>query len=115
MFEIPIFNRFFVGSFVAVKTLNVRNPSQEQIQAFRNEVALLRKTRHVNVLLFMGCVSTKKILAIVTQWCEGSSLYRHIHVNESKFELLNTIEIARQTSQGMDYLHAKNIIHRDLK
>ena len=30
---------------VAVKTLNVKNPSQEQIQAFRNEVALLRKTR----------------------------------------------------------------------
>ena len=30
---------------VAVKTLNVRNPSPEQIQAFRNEVALLRKTR----------------------------------------------------------------------
>jgi len=36
-------------------------------------------------------------------------------VNEAKFELLNVIEIARQTSQGMDYLHAKNIIHRDLK
>jgi B-Raf proto-oncogene serine/threonine-protein kinase len=87
---------------VAVKTLNVKNPSTEQIQAFRNEVALLRKTRHVNVLLFMGCVSTKKILAIVTQWCEGSSLHRHIHVDESKFELLNTIEIARQTSQGME-------------
>merc|ERR1712156_187718 len=100
---------------VAVKTLNVINPSPEQTQAFKNEVALLRKTRHVNVLLFMGCVSWKKILAIITQWCEGSSLYRHIHVNESKFELLNTIEIARQTSQGMDYLHAKNIIHRDLK
>ena len=100
---------------IACKTLNVKNPSPEQIQAFKNEVALLRKTRHVNILLFMGCVCTKKILAIITQWCEGSSLYRHIHVDESKFELLNTIEIARQTSQGMDYLHAKNIIHRDLK
>ena len=33
---------------VAVKTLNVKNPSQEQILAFRNEVALLRKTRFVN-------------------------------------------------------------------
>ncbi|CAB4062530.1 BRAF [Lepeophtheirus salmonis] len=99
---------------VATKTLNVKNPSPEQIQAFRNEVALLRKTRHVNILLFMGCVS-KKIMAIITQWCEGSSLHKHIHVEESKFELLNTIEIARQTSQGMDYLHAKNIIHRDLK
>ena len=30
---------------VAIKTLNVINPSQEQIQAFKNEVALLRKTR----------------------------------------------------------------------
>ena len=29
-----------------------------------------------------------------------------------QWELLNVIEIARQTSQGMDYLHAKNIIHR---
>ena len=38
-----------------------------------------------------------------------------MHVNEAKFELLNVIEIARQTSQGMDYLHAKNITHRDLK
>ena len=31
---------------VAVKTMNVANPSSEQIQAFRNEVALLRKTRY---------------------------------------------------------------------
>ena len=40
---------------------------------FRNEVAVLRKTRHVNVLLFMGCVSKKGQLAIVTQWCEGNN------------------------------------------
>jgi len=124
--EIFIGPRIGAGSFgtvyrghwhggVAIKTLNVKNPTPAQITAFRNEVAVLRKTRHVNVLLFMGCVSKKGQLAIVTQWCEGSSLYKHLHVNEAKFELLNVIEIARQTSQGMDYLHAKNIIHRDLK
>ncbi|KAF5307595.1 hypothetical protein FQR65_LT18375 [Abscondita terminalis] len=99
---------------VAVKTLNVKIPTTSQLQAFKNEVAVLRKTRHVNILLFMGCVSKPK-LAIVTQWCEGSSLYKHLHVFETKFELFTHIEIARQTAQGMDYLHAKNIIHRDLK
>ncbi|XP_047217638.1 raf-1 proto-oncogene, serine/threonine kinase a isoform X4 [Girardinichthys multiradiatus] len=99
---------------VAVKILKVTDPTPEQLQAFRNEVAVLRKTRHVNILLFMGYM-TKDNLAIVTQWCEGSSLYKHIHVLETNFTMIQLIDIARQTAQGMDYLHAKNIIHRDMK
>ncbi|KAJ8261646.1 hypothetical protein GJAV_G00156680 [Gymnothorax javanicus] len=99
---------------VAVKMLNVIAPTPQQLQAFKNEVGVLRKTRHVNILLFMG-YTTKPQLAIVTQWCEGSSLYHHLHIIETKFEMIKLIDIARQTAQGMDYLHAKSIIHRDLK
>jgi len=108
-----VFKGFWHGT-VAVKMLNVKDPSSQQLQAFKNEVAVLRKTRHVNVLLFMGCI-WKPYLAIITQWCEGSSLYRHLHVVESKFEMHDLIDISRQTAQGMDYLHAKSIIHRDMK
>ena len=86
---------------VAVKMLNVKDPTPQQLQAFKNEVAVLRKTRHVNVLLFMGCM-WKPYLAIITQWCEGSSLYRHLHVAETKFEMYDLIDISRQTAQGME-------------
>ena len=99
---------------VALKKLNVTDPTPAQLQAFKNEVSVLRKTRHMCIILFMGCVSNPQ-LTIVTQWCEGSSLYKHLHIVETRFELQHIIDIARQTSQGMDYLHAKNIIHRDLK
>uniref|UniRef100_A0A8C2CJB2 RAF proto-oncogene serine/threonine-protein kinase n=1 Tax=Cyprinus carpio TaxID=7962 RepID=A0A8C2CJB2_CYPCA len=123
--EVVLQNRIGSGSFgtvhkgkwhgdVAVKILKVTNPTPEQFEAFRNEVAVLRKTRHVNILLFMGYM-TKDNLAIVTQWCEGSSLYKHLHVQETNFQMFQLIDIARQTAQGMDYLHAKNIIHRDMK
>jgi len=62
-----------------------------------------RKTRHVHVLLFMGCTS-KPFLAIITQWCDGSSLYKHLHVEEVKFPMYTLIDIARQTAQGMEYV-----------
>ena len=99
---------------VAVKKLNVINPTPAQLQGFKNEVAILRKTRHVNILLFMGCISVPYI-AIVTQWCEGATLSSRLYVDDIKFELTDLIEIARQVAQGMDYLHARGIIHRDLK
>ncbi|KAM7537374.1 hypothetical protein Aperf_G00000064912 [Anoplocephala perfoliata] len=108
-----VFKGYWHGD-VAIKELNVVDPSPTELKAFKNEVNVLRKTSHANILLFRGCVS-KPRLAIVTQWCEGSSLYKHIHVHERHFDVEEMVDIARQTTQGMDYLHAKKILHRDLK
>ncbi|CCD62343.1 Raf homolog serine/threonine-protein kinase [Caenorhabditis elegans] len=113
------FGTVYRGEFfgtVAIKKLNVVDPTPSQMAAFKNEVAVLKKTRHLNVLLFMGWVREPEI-AIITQWCEGSSLYRHIHVQEPRveFEMGAIIDILKQVSLGMNYLHSKNIIHRDLK
>ncbi|KAM3726997.1 Raf [Dirofilaria immitis] len=113
------FGTVYLGSYfgkVAIKKLNVGEPSPAQLQAFKNEVGVLKKTRHANVLLFMGWMREPD-LAIVTQWCEGSSLYRQIHVNEPRidFEISSIIDICKQIAQGMNYLHSRHIIHRDLK
>jgi B-Raf proto-oncogene serine/threonine-protein kinase len=62
---------------------------------------IYRKTRHINVLLFMGYIS-KPSLAIVTEWCKASTLFHHLYEKELNFNLLTLLDICRQTAQGME-------------
>lgn len=99
---------------VAIKFINAITPTPQQVLQFRNEMALLKSSRHSNILLYIGCF-TKPSMAIVTEYCAGSTLYRHIHVDETITDNRLILEIATQTANGMGFLHSKDILHRDLK
>ncbi|CAH8613794.1 unnamed protein product [Schistosoma rodhaini] len=86
-----------------------------RVEAFKREVALLHKTRHENLVLFMGACMKAPDLAIVTQLSRGETLYHLIHDRDNIMPINRTISIASQIAKGMGYLHAKGIVHRDLK
>ena len=44
------------------------------LEAFRKEVATFRKTRHENLILFMGACMNPPKLAIVTSLCKGKKI-----------------------------------------
>lgn len=44
----------------------------------------------------------KDQLCIVTQWCDGSSLYKNLHVQERTFEMVQLVKISKQTAQGIE-------------
>ncbi|CAH0773160.1 unnamed protein product [Bemisia tabaci] len=101
---------------VAIKVLKMDCLDDEKtLEAFKLEVAMFRKTRHENLVLFMGACMKPPRLAIVTSMCKGMTLYTHIHLYKDKFNVNNTTIVAQQISQGMGYLHARGIIHKDLK
>ena len=101
---------------MAIKQINVEEATFtfEHLLGFRREVSILRRTRHENIVLFMGAC-TRDHLCIVTKFCNGPTLYAHIHVERTRFSMAQSVEVMRQIAQGMEYLHAKNIIHRNLK
>lgn len=101
---------------VAIKELHMEHGNdQSTLEAFKKEVTTFRKTRHQNLVLFMGACMKLPRLAIITSLCKGNTLYKHIHILKDKFTLSTTINIAQQVGQGMGYLHAKGIVHKDLK
>lgn len=101
---------------VAVKLLKEDYLDDERtLEAFKLEVAIFKKTRHENVVLFMGACMKPPRLAIVTSLCKGKTLYTHVYVCRDKFNLNKATMVAQQISQGMGYLHARGIVHKDLR
>ena len=67
---------------VAVKILDMENVEDDSatLEAFRLDVATFRKTRHENVILYMGACMNPPKLAIVTSLCKGKKHYIRMEV-----------------------------------
>lgn len=63
------------------------------------QVSTFRKTRHENLVLFMGACMKPPRLAIVTSLSKGNTLYTHIHLRKDKFNMNKTTIIAQQIAQ----------------
>ena len=85
---------------VAVKVLDMTYLDNEKtLEQFKQEVSIFRKTRHENLVLFMGACMKPPRLAIVTSMCKGNSLYTHLHLRKDKFNMNKTVLVAQQISQ----------------
>ena len=84
---------------VAVKLLKEDYLDDNTLEAFKLEVATFKKTRHDNLVLFMGACMKPPRLAIVTSLCKGNTLYTHIYLRKDKFNLNRTTLISQQISQ----------------
>ncbi|XP_010511759.1 PREDICTED: serine/threonine-protein kinase pakF-like [Camelina sativa] len=112
-----VYHGLWFGSDVAVKVFSKQEYSEEIITSFRQEVSLMKRLRHPNVLLFMGAVASPQRLCIVTEFLPRGSLFRLLQRNKSKLDLRRRIHMAADIARGMNYLHhcSPPIIHRDLK
>ncbi|XP_048229674.1 serine/threonine-protein kinase STY17 isoform X1 [Ricinus communis] len=100
---------------VAIKVLKPERVSAEMLREFSQEVYIMRKIRHKNVVQFIGACTRPPNLCIVTEFMARGSIYDFLHKQKGVFKLPSLIKVATDVSRGMNYLHQNNIIHRDLK
>ncbi|CAN1134919.1 Serine/threonine-protein kinase CTR1 [Linum perenne] len=107
------------GSDVAVKILMEQDFHAERFNEFLREVAIMKRLRHPNIVLFMGAVTKPPNLSIVTEYLSRGSLYRLLHKSGAREALdeRRRWNMAYDVAKGMNYLHKRNppIVHRDLK
>lgn len=98
-------------------TVAVKNYKQANTSSFINELKILKKLNHENLLSLKGLLNDGDSLMV--DWCSGPNLfeyfnskYEECYSQATTNELMN---IGYQIATGMDYLHSLKIIHRDLK
>ncbi|KAL3502848.1 hypothetical protein ACH5RR_037297 [Cinchona calisaya] len=96
----------------------VRNCSLTKIKkAFRDELALLQKLRHPNVVQFLAAVTQSSPMMIVTEYLPKGDLCAFLKRRGALKPTL-VIKFALDIARGMNYLHEHKpeaIIHRDLE
>uniref|UniRef100_J3L919 non-specific serine/threonine protein kinase n=1 Tax=Oryza brachyantha TaxID=4533 RepID=J3L919_ORYBR len=100
---------------VAIKVVRPERISADMYRDFAQEVYIMRKVRHRNVVQFIGACTRQPNLYIVTDFMAGGSVYDYLHKKNNSFKIPEILRVATDISKGMNYLHQNNIIHRDLK
>ncbi|KAL3751344.1 hypothetical protein ACJRO7_012205 [Eucalyptus globulus] len=105
------------GQEVAVKRLNKHK--HLRVKQFMNEVKILTRLRHKNLVLLYGCTSHHSHeLLLVYEYVSNGTVADHIHGRKAKLTMLPwhaRMRIAIETATALAYLHASDIIHCDVK
>ncbi|KAL3539115.1 hypothetical protein ACH5RR_002481 [Cinchona calisaya] len=110
-----LYKGIYCSQEVAIKILKAERLNSELQKEFVQEVYIMRKVRHKNVVQFIGACTRPSNLCIVTEFMSGGSVYDYLHKQKGTFKLPTLLKVAIDVSKGMNYLHQNNIIHRDLK
>ncbi|KAG6502886.1 hypothetical protein ZIOFF_035175 [Zingiber officinale] len=110
-----LYHGMYHSQDVAIKVLKPELVNVEMQREFAQEVFIMRKVRHKNVLRFFGACTRPPTLCIVTEFMSRGSVYDYLHKHKGLFKLPTLLRVAIDVSKGMNYLHQNNIIHRDLK
>ncbi|KAK1660649.1 hypothetical protein QYE76_048808 [Lolium multiflorum] len=108
------------GSVVAVKRL-YKN-SYKSVEQFENEVDILSRLRHPNLVAFYGCTSSSqgsccRDLLLAYEFVPNGTLADHLHCGGEAPLLAwpTRLSIAVEVAAALAYLHARQVVHRDVK
>ena len=101
--------------FVAIKSVNKGYFSEESSkQKIMQEVYILKRIRHKNVVRLYETFETNKHVLFVIEMCSGGDLLNYVRKRRRLKEDIAKY-LFKQIIEGLQYCHAKSVVHRDIK
>ncbi|CAM6091585.1 unnamed protein product [Calypogeia fissa] len=106
------------GQEVAVKVKST--DSRQGADEFLNEVELLSRIHHRNLVSLIGCCEEENQQILIYAYVSNGTLRHHLYGDKSRkcLDWRTRLDIALNAARGLEYLHTDcnpRIIHRDVK
>ncbi|KIP12516.1 hypothetical protein PHLGIDRAFT_81740 [Phlebiopsis gigantea 11061_1 CR5-6] len=110
------------GEMIAVKQVEIPRTASDKddhrqvtvVEALKLESETLKDLDHPNIVQYLGFEETPTFLSIFLEYVPGGSIASCLR-KHGKFDEEVTKSFTGQILGGLEYLHSKGILHRDLK
>jgi calcium-dependent protein kinase len=112
--QVFLVNHKVIGATRAMKIIQkVEDVDENNVLEILNEINVLKKIDHPNIIKIFECYMQKGNYYLVTEYCSGGELFEL--VNNTKFTEVQVAYLMYQLFSSINYCHKMKIIHRDLK
>ncbi|KAA8540379.1 hypothetical protein F0562_024702 [Nyssa sinensis] len=105
--------RKYTGQTVAMKFILKHGKSEKDIHNLRQEIEILRKLKHENIIEMLDSFESPQEFCVVTEFAQGELF--EILEDDKCLPEEQVQAIAKQLVRALHYLHSNRIIHRDMK
>lgn len=99
---------------VAIKIIDKTQLNTNSLEKLFREMSIMKLLNHPNIIKLFEVIETEKTLYLVMEYVNNGEVFEYLEKNGRMKENIARQKF-RQIVSAVQYLHSKNIIHRDLK
>ena len=101
------------GFIICLKMIEKSQLNQESLKNLIQEIKVQSSLNHPNILNLYGCTADAENVYLLLEPCLGSNAYKKL--TKEKVPEKDVRKYIKEICSAVDYLHKKDIIHRDIK
>ncbi|EYB93424.1 hypothetical protein Y032_0182g882 [Ancylostoma ceylanicum] len=99
---------------IAVKRIDSEGTDDQALAEMMKEARAMQLNEHKHIVKFYGFIVDRMPYLLVMEYCDGGSVEDKLRAHPKKITIPKRVDMCTQGSYGLEYLHSRDCIHRDI-